>query len=175
MLNRLALFALALALPLAGCATDEAETTDTEAETSDVEMVDDAMTDDAADGEMADGEMSDDAMADDATGEEPAVTAQGTLDAVQSAGGLTSLAPAAAVQNIDGWIAQLEGNPDFAPTVDALNTLKGQLQAETLDGAAIGGTLQTLGQQTTDAAGDDAALGQLGAALTAAGDQLAGM
>ena len=112
--------------------------------------------------------MTDDAMADDA------VTAQGTLDAVTAAGGLTALAPGAAVSNIDGWIAQLAGNEAFAPTVEGLETLKTQLTTDPLDGAAIGQTLSMLGEQTTAAAGGDGALEQLGSALSAAGAQLSG-
>lgn len=158
MASRISLFALALALPLAACGTDE---------TAEVEVVEDPVVEDvvvedpAMDGDMAD--------ADDA------VTAQATLDAVNEAGGLTALAPGAAVANIDSWIAQLEGNDAFAPTVEGLQTLKTQLTTDPLDGAAIGATLSMLGEQTTAAAGGDTALEQLGSALSAAGEQLTGM
>lgn len=152
MKSYLSLFVLALALPLAACGGDEA------AETPDVDVIE------------VDPVVEDDPMMDDA----PEVTAQGTLDAVQDAGGLTSLAPGAAVANIDGWIAQLEGNADAAPVVENLQTLKTQLTTDPLDGAAIGATLMTLGEQTTAAAGGDTALEQLGAALTSAGETLTG-
>ena len=154
----LSLFALALLLPLAACESEPTDTTvvDDEATVVTEPVVDDPM-------------VSDDMMAD--TTE---VTAQATLDAVESAGGLTQLDPGAAVANIDGWISQLEGNADAAPVVENLRTLRTQLTTTPLDGAAIGSTLQTLGEQTTAAAGGDAALGQLGSALSSAGDMLAG-
>ena len=103
------------------------------------------------------------------------VTAQATLDAAQNAGGLTSLAPTAAVSNIDSWISRLDGVPAAAPVVANLRTLKSQLQASTLDGMAIGMTLSELGEQTTAAAGGDASLRQLGQALSQAGQALSGM
>lgn len=146
----LSLFALALALPLAACGGDETADADVVVEPDPV-VVADPMVDEA-----------------------PEVTAQGTLDAVTEAGGLTALAPGAAVANIDGWIAQLEGNEAFAPTVEGLQTLKTQLTTDPLDGAAIGATLAMLGEQTTAAAGGDAALEQLGDALSSAGATLAG-
>lgn len=152
MKSYLPLLALALALPLAACGGDEA------AEAPDVDVV------------AVDPVVEDDPMVDDV----PAVTAQGTLDAVQEAGGLTSLAPGAAVANIDGWIAQLEGNADAAPVVENLEMLKAQLTTDPLDGAAIGTTLMALGEQTTAAAGGDTALEQLGGALTSAGEMLTG-
>ena len=150
------LLALAL-LPLAACAdADDTVATD-DVDVVAVEPVTEPMDDPA----MAD------PMADD-------VTAQGTLDAVQSAGGLTNMAPTAAVANIDAWIAKLDGMDAAAPVVDGLQTLKGQLTATPLDGAAIGATLVMLGDQTTAAAGDDTSLQQLGQALTSAGNTLQG-
>ncbi len=161
MFTRTALLALALSVPFAGCEADDAAVDEVDVVTTeDAVMEDDAMMDDT---------MVDDTMADDA------VTAQGTLDAVGAAGGLTALAPGAAVANIDGWIAQLEGNEAFAPTVEGLQTLKMQLTTDPLDGAAIGQTLSMLGEQTTAAAGGDGALEQLGSALSAAGAELSGM
>lgn len=162
MFSRFALLALALSLPLAACGTDET------VEVDDVDVVDDAAM-------MDDDAMMDDTMVDDDMAATDAVTAQGTLDAVGAAGGLTALAPGAAVANIDGWIAQLEGNEAFAPTVEGLRTLKTQLTTDPLDGAAIGQTLSMLGEQTTAAAGGDTALEQLGSALSAAGAELSGM
>ena len=158
-MNRFSLFALALALPLAACAddTDVVDTTDDAVVVTDPVVEDPMMTDDTT--------M--DPMASD-------VTAQGTVDAVTQAGGLTSLAPAAAVSNIDGWIAQLQGNADFAPVVTDLELLKTQLTATPLDGGAIGSTLQRLGEATTGAANGDSALETLGSTLSSAGDQLAG-
>lgn len=150
------LLALGLLLPLAACETEEPAT--------DVDVVE---TDPVVTAPAEDPMMSDDMMAD-TTG----VTAQATLDAAQAAGGLTSLAPDAAVSNIDGWISKLEGNPDAAPIVENLRTLRTQLTATPIDGAAVGQTLTTLGEQTTSVAGGDAALEQLGSALSSAGQML---
>ena len=161
MSTRLAALALALTLPLAACA-DDPETVEVEAAPVAVETDDTMMDDDAM---MTDGTMTDGAMASD-------VTAQGTLDAVNDAGGFTSMAVSSAAANIDGWIAQLEGNPDFAPTVADLRTLKDQLMATPIDGSAVGATLSRLGEQTTAAAAGDAGLEQLGSALSSAGTQL---
>lgn len=159
-MNRLPLFALALVLPLAACESEPA-----------VEDTDVVVTEPAMDAPMVD----DTAMTSDDTTMAADVTAQGTVDAVTEAGGLTSLAPGAAVANIDGWIAQLRGNPDFAPVVTDLETLKTQLTTDPLNGAAIGATLQSLGTATTAAAGGDSALETLGSTLSSAGDQLTGM
>ncbi|MEL6615935.1 MAG: hypothetical protein AAFQ43_09365 [Bacteroidota bacterium] len=158
MLNKLPLFALLLALPLAACGTEETtdDATTTEDATVETDVVDD-IGDDAA--------ATDDAA--------PAVTAQATLDAVP-AEGLTAMDPATAVGNIDAWIAALGDNPDAAGVVADLETLKGQLTADELDGAAIGGTLSSLGEQTTAVAGEDEALQTLGSALSSAGATLSG-
>ena len=161
MTSRFPLFLLlALVLPFAACETepDVAETdTDIVVDPVDDPMMEDPMMDDTTMAGTSD------------------VTAQGTVDAVTDAGGLTSLAPSAALANIDGWIDQLEGNPDFAPVVEDLETLRGQLQATPIDGAAVGATLQRLGEATTGAAGGDTALETLGRTLTDAGNSLAGM
>lgn len=156
MKSLLPLLALALLLPFSACEPEEPAT--------DVDIVetDPVVTDPVDDPMMSDGMMAD------TTG----VTAQATLDAAQAAGGLTSLAPDAAVANIDSWISTLEGNPDAAPVVENLRTLRTQLTTTPLDGAAIGQTLSTLGEQTTSVAGGDTALEQLGSALSSAGEML---
>jgi len=155
MSTRLSLFLLlAFAVPFTACES-EPEVAETDAVV--VDPVDDPMMDDAT--------------MDDA----PEVTAQATVDAVTEAGGLTNLAPGAAVDNIDAWIARLEGNADFARVVEDLETLKSQLQASPIDGAAVGATLQSLGEATTAAAAGDGALETLGTTLTDAGNSLAGM
>ena len=152
------LLTLAL-LPLAACA-DADDPVVADSDVVAVEPVDEPM-DDALD---ADGAMMDDAA--------PTVTADATLEAASSAGGLTSLAPGAAVENIDAWIATLDGNAAAAPVVANLRTLREQLTASPLDGAAIGATLVELGEGTMAAADGDGALEQLGEALQNAGNGL---
>ena len=147
------LLALAL-LPLAACgdADDAVVTDDATVVTDDTVVLDDA------DGTMA---------ADD-------VTAEGTIDAAVDAGGLTSIAPDAAVANIDAWIAKLTGVAGAEGVVDGLGTLRTQLTTDPLDGAAIGSTLASLGDMTSAAAAGDAALESLGRTLTEAGNTLMG-
>jgi hypothetical protein len=102
----------------------------------------------------------------------PTVTADATVDAVQAAGGLTNLAPSAAVANIDAWIDRLDGNSAAAPVVSNLRLLRAELTSPTLNGANIGRILSDLGRQTTAAAGSDADLLMLGRTLSEAGDML---
>ena len=163
-MNRtLPLLALALTLPLAACADDATPADDTVV----VDPVDPVV--DPMDDTMMDDGMNDDMMASD-------VTAQSTLDAVP-AGGLTEMAPATAVGNIDSWIAQLDGATFQNATEirQGLMTLKDQLQASPIDGAAVGETLTNLGNWTEQAAGGDASLTQLGQALASAGQNLTSM
>lgn len=157
MKTRFPLFALALLLPLSACETE----TEVEEPVTDPVVVDPVTPDPMMDDPMMDGDMTD-------------VTAQSTLDAAQQAGGLTQLAVPAAIDNIDSWIAQLEGNAQASGVVDGLRTLRTQLQANPIDGAAVGATLTDLGSQTTAAAAGDGSLEQLGAALTEAGQMLTG-
>ena len=159
-MNRtLPLLALALTLPLAACADDTTPADDTVV----VDPVD-PVVDPADDMMMDDGMMASD------------VTAQGTIDAVP-AGGLTEMAPATAIGNIDSWIAQLDGATFQNATEirQGLMTLKDQLQASPIDGAAVGETLTNLGNWTEQAAGGDASLTQLGQALASAGQNLTSM
>lgn len=149
----------ALALPLAACGNDT-ETVTTEPVVVDPVVVDPMVADPMAPA---------DPMAND-------VTVDGTNAAIGS--DITALAPAAALANIDGWIAKLEGD-QFAETRASLEMLKLDLQATPLDGAKIGATLSALGTQTTAAAAgasssSQAGLQQLGASLTAAGAKLGG-
>ena len=126
MTSRLPLLALVLALPFSACES-----------TPDEPVVEDTAVVETVD------PMPADTMAAPVTD----VTAEGTVEAVQAAGGLTSLPGEAAISNIDGWIAQLDGNPDFAPVVEDLQLLRGQLQESPIDGAAVGATLQRLGDR----------------------------
>ena len=164
------LLLLAVALPLAACGGDEAAETTVVTETPAVEAPMEA--DPMAADPMAADPMAADPMASD-------VTVDGTIAAAGT--DLTALAPAAAVENIDGWIAKLEG-AEFAQA-GALRTgltqLKTQLTATPLDGAAIGATLTDLGEQTTASAAGASSSSQeglrtLGGALTAAGQKLGG-
>lgn len=102
------------------------------------------------------------------------VTAAGTVAAVEEAGGLTALAPATAVENIDGWIAKLEGVEGGAEIRGMLETLKGQLTAETVDGAAVAETLTRLSAATENAGAGDADLEALAGALESAAMDLKG-
>ncbi len=98
-----------------------------------------------------------------------------TVDAVPQ-GGITAMDPQAALSNIDSWISKLDGAsfPNATEIHNGLVHLKNQLQASPRDGRAIGLTLSNLGQWTTGSAGDDAALGTLGAALSKGGRMLSG-
>ncbi len=160
MSTRLSLLALALLLPLAACET-EPDVDATTIDTTDPIVTEDPMMDDTMDDGMMDAD---------------AVTAQGTLDAVP-ADGLTAMAPATALANIDSWIDQLDGATftNASEIRQGLMTLRDQLQEDPLNGSAIGETLTNLGNWTSEAAGGDAALGQLGSALTSAGNGLTGM
>ena len=154
---------LALALPLAACGGDEAAETTVVTETPAVEAPMEADPMAPADPMAADPMASD-------------VTVDGTIAAAGT--DLTALAPAAAVENIDGWIAKLEGD-QFADVRANLTELKAQLTATPLDGAAIGATLTELGEQTTASAAGASSSSQeglrtLGGALSATGARLTG-
>jgi hypothetical protein len=110
-------------------------------------------------------------LADDA----PVVTVDGTLDAVQGAGGLLELDPTVALGNIDGWIGRLSADPGNAAIVANLEILRSQLTSDPLNGEAIGVTLEALGEQTLAVAGSDGQLQQLGQALEGAGEMLTTM
>lgn len=107
------------------------------------------------------------------------VTLESTLNSLQ--GGITNIAPDAAVSNIDGWISRLEqvGGESTAPIVQGLQSLRGELTASSIDGQAVGGILSQLGQQTSQLAGTVQGataqqLEQLGSLLSQAGQQLTG-
>lgn len=103
-----------------------------------------------------------------------------TVDGTNAAIGadITAMPMMAATQNIDSWISQLEGDR-FADIRASLEMLKLDLAAQPLDGAKIGATLSTLGQQTTAAAAgasssSQAGLQALGTKLSSAGAMLSG-
>ncbi len=150
----------ALALPLSACTKETDTVTTPEGTTSTTTVTPDP---------MAPADPMADPMAND-------VTVDGTNAAIGT--DITALPAAAALANIDGWIAKLEGD-QFADLRASLEMLKLDLSATPLDGAKIGATLSTLGQQTTAAAAgastsSQAGLQQLGASLSAAGAKLSG-
>jgi hypothetical protein len=149
MTTRLSLFALAFLLPLAACETEEVEPIETDADVVAVDPIDTPMTDE--------------------------VTVEGTIAAAGD--DITALAPAAALDNINGWIDRLDG-ADFQNATEireGLMTLRDQLQEAPLNGAAIGETLTNLGTWTVEAAGGTGDLATLGNALQSAGQNLTGM
>lgn len=98
-----------------------------------------------------------------------------TISAVQGAGGdLTALPPAAAVQNIDGWIQRLEGKDGTYEIVEGLENLKGALTDDDgIDGQEVGTALNELAEDIREK--DNAMLAPLADALAAGGQKLGGM
>ena len=101
-------------------------------------------------------------------------TVDETISALEM--GLTEIPLDAALANIEGWQTTLEGSDDAA--VQELGAQLGELatalQADTIDGAEVGGLLTSLGEGTTAAAAGDAGLESLGNLLTEAGGSLTG-
>ena len=102
-----------------------------------------------------------------------------TIQALQ--GDITTMDPAAAVDNINAWQAELEASGDEALQGIAtdLGELKNQLAQMPPNGSEVGQTLTRLGEQTTQAAASAEAgvaeqLNQLGSLLSDAGAQLSG-
>lgn len=159
-----ALLCALLVLPLAACGNDaDVDTVDPVVTTDDDLVADDAMDD----GMMDDADSAGDVAAD--------VTLEGTIAAAGD--DLTALEPGAALGNINGWINTLDGAEFTNATEirDGLMTLRDQLQADPLDGAAIGATLTNLGEWTAASAPDNADIQTLAGALSAAGAKLTGM
>lgn len=149
---------LALALPLAACGNDDAATTETT--TTVPEAVPSTTTPSPAPTAPV---VSD-------------VTVDGTIAAAGQ--DITMMSVPAAVANIDGWIAKLEGER-FAEIRTTLERLKLDLAAQPIDNAALGATLTSLGEQTTASAATASSSSQeglrtLGGALSAAGARLSG-
>lgn len=161
------LLVAALALPLAACGGDEAGDTTVVDTTTDPMVTDPMVADPMATDPMAGGTMAGD------------VTVDGTIAAAGT--DLTALAPAAAISNIDGWIAKLE-TAEFDQSddlVEGLRELKTELGAMPFDGSAIGETLNDLGELTTASAATASSSSQeglrtLGGALSATGARLSG-
>ena len=126
-MKRFTLPLLALAFSLGACATDtdvDTATTVDEPVVTDVEPIQPAA---------------------------PAVDVQGTISALE--GGITNLAPAAALDNINGWIAQLDGMDGADEIVENLRELREALGDTPLDGEYIGELLSELGEDTSEVAG----------------------
>lgn len=164
-MNRfLSFLSFALVVGLVGCAS-ETETTEPAAD-AETEVVDPAP--------VADDMATDDMAADDAAPADE-VTLDGTIAAVPE-GGITAIPAGAALDNINGWITQLDGAEftNAAEIRQGLMDLRDQLQADPLDGAAIGATLTNLGTWTAEAAPDNEQIQTLAGALTAGGSALTG-
>lgn len=105
----------------------------------------------------------------------PAVDVQGTISALN--GGITNLAPSAALDNINGWITQLDGMDGADDIVENLRELRETLGDTPLDGEYIGEILSELGEETTEIAGtvtgaQQDGLMRLGELLSSAGASL---
>ena len=102
-------------------------------------------------------------------------TVEATLSALE--GGVTSLPLDAALANIEGWQTTLDASDD--PAVQAVGAQLGELatalQAEPIDATEVGTLLSTIGLETSQLAGGDAQLAQLGDLLTQAGGSLTGV
>ena len=74
---------------------------------------------------------------------------QQTVRTVQSAGGdITALAPAAATENITGWITRLSDVDGADGVVNGLGNLKQELMQESIDGGKVSEILSDLAAQT---------------------------
>lgn len=114
---------------------------------------------------------------------EPAAPAPGTVDVAGTIsalqGGITALPMNAAIDNINGWITQLQG-ADFDGSdeiVEELMELRDELQESPIDGAEVAESLTELGRMTGEAAtaAGNTELQQLADLLSGAGNQLSGM
>lgn len=153
------LLAFALLFTLSACGND----------TASEEVMDDVTADEVAPINPSPG------VPDDA----PEVDVPGTIAALQ--GGLTAIPAAAAVDNINGWIAKLEGAGfDGAEEItDNLEELRDELESDEIDGAEVGGLLTRLGELTSAAAlgassSSQDGLNQLAELLSGAGASLGG-
>jgi hypothetical protein len=91
-----------------------------------------------------------------------------TLQAGKSKmGDLTTLAPATAVSNIDGWIAKLSGMDGTEDMVEELNTLKMELGKPSIDGSKVSDILMDLSEETRDMGDGNAGLETLAYLLEA--------
>lgn len=157
---------LPLALTLVSCGGNEAAEAVNEA----TETVGDVGND------IADGTrdmMNNDAVA----GNAGMVSINETVDAVRNAGGdITAIPAGAAVANIDGWIAKLNGIDGTGEVTENLKELKEELtDADGIDGKEVGTLLKALAEDTRELGPDNMALSGLAKALEAGGNKLGGM
>lgn len=99
-----------------------------------------------------------------------------TLQAAKSAAAdITTLPATAAVQNIDGWIAELRGMDGADAIVSDLEALKQELSAPTIDGNKTSDLLFNLAESTRSVAGDNPGLATLAYLLESGAWRLEGM
>ncbi len=99
-----------------------------------------------------------------------------TVTAVKNVGGdITALPPAAAVSNIDSWIAKLNGIDGTGEVVANLRELKMELSKGNIDGPKVGTLLNALAEDTREIAPNNMALKGLTSALSMGGQKLGGM
>ena len=101
-----------------------------------------------------------------------------TIEALE--GGVTTLSPSLALNNISSWITTLEeaDDPSLSGTVDALEDLRDELREEEIDGEAVAEIMVSLSEQASEAASAAGAgvadqLSQLSALLLQAAQELA--
>jgi uncharacterized protein YjbJ (UPF0337 family) len=95
-----------------------------------------------------------------------------TVSAVKDAGGITSLAPSAAIANIDGWISTLGKMDGTDAIVGNLTMLKSELGKGSINGAAVGPILMKLADQTKDMGKTNLTVRTLASALKKGGEAL---
>jgi len=105
------------------------------------------------------------------------ISAEETIQASTRAGGLLKLPPATAISFIDKWIQTLETHPNVDDSDDLANdlrTLKGLLATTPIDGEKVSDVLESLAEETEDAAkdADSEVVMALSEALEAAADAL---
>jgi len=95
-----------------------------------------------------------------------------TVDAIKGAGGITSLAPSAAISNVDGWISTLSAMDGTEGIVGNLTMLKSELGKGTINGAAVGPILMKLADDTKSIGKTNLMARGLASALKKGGESL---
>ena len=91
-----------------------------------------------------------------------------------NAGGLLQIPLGLAGEIVDDYTVTLAQYPGSAELVTDLKSLRSELGAETVDGAAVGRLLRSLGERTRAVSEDAGNYAILGKALESAGEELAG-